>query len=428
MGKEETVYTWSEVQLHTKKDDKWLVMDGQVYNITNWVSKHPGGSKVISHYAGQDATDAIRAFHNDLDKLKKYLKPLHLGAVQDIQNRSIDEDFRQLRSTAEQMGLFKPSFLFYAAVLTHIMVLEVLAYLTLYYFGTGWLPFIVSILLYATMQVQVCFSSHDFGHLSVFHNRTWDHFFHFFTLGFLKGLSPVWWNQMHYQHHAKPNVLDKDPDVRLDKLFVVGEVMPVEVAKSRKHLSVPFQHQHKYFFIVGPPLLFPVYFFITCLNYIYKRRLWLDAVLMVVYFVKFFYFMVPMVGWGWAIFYYEVFKILESIWFTWVAEANHLPMNIEHDADQPWLKLQLAATCDFEKSFFNDWFTGHLNFQIEHHLFPMMPRHNLYKIQPLARSLCKKHDIPFIIKPLMTSFVDLVKSLKHSGELWNAVYHAHHLS
>jgi hypothetical protein len=35
------------------------------------------------------------------------------------------------------------------------MVLEVLAYLTLYYFGTGWLPFIVSILLYATMQVSL---------------------------------------------------------------------------------------------------------------------------------------------------------------------------------------------------------------------------------------------------------------------------------
>jgi cytochrome b involved in lipid metabolism len=59
MGKEETVYTWSEVQLHTKKDDKWLVMDGQVYNITNWVGKHPGGSRVISHYAGQDATVSI---------------------------------------------------------------------------------------------------------------------------------------------------------------------------------------------------------------------------------------------------------------------------------------------------------------------------------------------------------------------------------
>jgi len=52
-------------------------------------------------------------------------------------------------------GLFKPSFLFYAALLTHITVLEVLAYLTLYYFGTGWLPFIVSMLLYATMQVSL---------------------------------------------------------------------------------------------------------------------------------------------------------------------------------------------------------------------------------------------------------------------------------
>jgi len=52
-------------------------------------------------------------------------------------------------------GLFKPSFLFYAALLTHLMVLEVLAYLTLYYFGTGWLPFIVSILLCATMQVSL---------------------------------------------------------------------------------------------------------------------------------------------------------------------------------------------------------------------------------------------------------------------------------
>jgi fatty acid desaturase len=41
-------------------------------------------------------------------------------------------------------------------------------------------------------------------------------------------------------------------------------------------------------------------------------------------------------------------------------------MNIEYDAENPWLKLQIVATCDIEKSFFNDWFTGHLNFQIEH--------------------------------------------------------------
>jgi fatty acid desaturase len=41
-------------------------------------------------------------------------------------------------------------------------------------------------------------------------------------------------------------------------------------------------------------------------------------------------------------------------------------MNIDHDEAKPWLTLQTHATCDIEKSFFNDWFTGHLNFQIEH--------------------------------------------------------------
>ncbi len=41
-------------------------------------------------------------------------------------------------------------------------------------------------------------------------------------------------------------------------------------------------------------------------------------------------------------------------------------MEVDEDKERPWLPLQLAATCNVEKSAFNDWFTGHLNFQIEH--------------------------------------------------------------
>lgn len=47
--------------------------------------------------------DAFTAFHNDIDSVKKYLKPLHIGTVKDAKNRSLDEDFRKLRSTAQQM-------------------------------------------------------------------------------------------------------------------------------------------------------------------------------------------------------------------------------------------------------------------------------------------------------------------------------------
>ncbi|KAH3752174.1 hypothetical protein DPMN_186786 [Dreissena polymorpha] len=48
--------TWSEVQKHVSRDDRWIVVDGEVYDVTHWSRKHPGGSRLIGHYAGQDAT------------------------------------------------------------------------------------------------------------------------------------------------------------------------------------------------------------------------------------------------------------------------------------------------------------------------------------------------------------------------------------
>ena len=38
-----------------------------------------------------------------------------------------------------------------------------------------------------------------------------------------------------------------------------------------------------------------------------------------------------------------------------------------------------------------------------------MPRHNLYKIQPLVQSLCKKHGVPYVVKPLFTAFADIIR-------------------
>jgi fatty acid desaturase len=42
-------------------------------------------------------------------------------------------------------------------------------------------------------------------------------------------------------------------------------------------------------------------------------------------------------------------------------------MDVSHDDEKScWVRMQLKATCNIEESYFNDWFTGHLNFQIEH--------------------------------------------------------------
>ncbi|MEQ2257628.1 Delta(12)-fatty-acid desaturase [Ilyodon furcidens] len=84
--------------------------------------------------------------------------------------------------------------------------------------------------------------------------------------------------------------------------------------------------------------------------------------------------------------------------------------------------FDLQATCNIEQSMFNDWFSGHLNFQIEHHLFPMMPRHNYHLVADRARALCQKHGVPYETKSLWRGMADVVSSLKTSGELWLDAY------
>ena len=50
---------WSEIETHNKRDDNWIVVNGKVYNVTNFLKKHPGGAKVLGSYGGQDATVSV---------------------------------------------------------------------------------------------------------------------------------------------------------------------------------------------------------------------------------------------------------------------------------------------------------------------------------------------------------------------------------
>lgn len=58
----ETFYSWKEVEKHSSKNDCWVVINDYVYNLTNFKRTHPGGTKLIDHFAGQDATVTIEMF------------------------------------------------------------------------------------------------------------------------------------------------------------------------------------------------------------------------------------------------------------------------------------------------------------------------------------------------------------------------------
>ncbi|KAM3854418.1 acyl-CoA (8-3)-desaturase-like isoform 3-T3 [Vipera latastei] len=280
-------FSWDEIKTYSSQaPERWLVIDRKVYDISQFHKRHPGGSRVISHYAGQDATDPFTAFHLDKNLVRTYLKALFIG----------------------ELAADQPSF---------------------------------------------------------------------------------------------------EPNKNLG---------------IKKKKFMPYNHQHKYFFLLGPPALVPFYLQWYVFYFVVQRKQWADLAWMITFYLRFFITYSFLLDLKSLLGLFLLLRVIESHWFVWVTQMNHIPMAIDYDKNMDWLSMQLQATCNVNQSLFNDWFTGHLNFQIEHHLFPTMPRHNYWKVTPLVKSICAKHGIQYQSKPLLTAFADVVCSLKESGQLWLDAY------
>ena len=74
------VYTWEEVAKHNTEKDVWVVVNGQVLDVTNFLKDHPGGKKPILIYAGRDATDEFNMLHK-ADVVEKYAPESIIGKI-----------------------------------------------------------------------------------------------------------------------------------------------------------------------------------------------------------------------------------------------------------------------------------------------------------------------------------------------------------
>lgn len=138
-------------------------------------------------------------------------------------------------------------------------------------------------------------------------------------------------------------------------------------------------------------------------------------------FLHWFLYIAAMVRWlgvGWNMcLYFLVSQGTCGLLLAIVFSLNHNGMPIfrqEEVVDMDFFTKQVLTSRDVEPTMFNTWFTGlwklqcklnglgGLNFQVEHHLFPSLPRHNFHHVQPLVQRLCLLHNVPYH----MTSFVD----------------------
>ncbi|KAK3177588.1 hypothetical protein K4F52_009639 [Lecanicillium sp. MT-2017a] len=71
----------SEIAKHKDKENGiWLLIDDNVYDVTNFVDEHPGGARVIQRFAGKNASKAFWKYHGE-SVLKKYGDKFKIGAV-----------------------------------------------------------------------------------------------------------------------------------------------------------------------------------------------------------------------------------------------------------------------------------------------------------------------------------------------------------
>jgi len=77
----EKTYTMEEVSKHNSKESCWTVIRGEVYDLTNWIDKHPGGADKILKICGKDGTDLFIKQHGGKEKPEKVLESFKIGTL-----------------------------------------------------------------------------------------------------------------------------------------------------------------------------------------------------------------------------------------------------------------------------------------------------------------------------------------------------------
>ncbi|KAF8592453.1 hypothetical protein K439DRAFT_1400272 [Ramaria rubella] len=104
------LYTLEQVAQHNSKESCWIIIENKVYDVTDFLPEHPGGSKIILKYGGKDATDAFNPVHPPGVIDAQLPKGRHLGELDQKDAKQREKSSKpndELRVEREQR--YKPS-------------------------------------------------------------------------------------------------------------------------------------------------------------------------------------------------------------------------------------------------------------------------------------------------------------------------------
>jgi len=282
--------------------------------------------------------------------------------------------------------------------------------------GDSWWQIAVAVLL-AVVFAQLGFLGHDAGHRQIFAKRQSNYVLGVACGNLAIGLSYGWWVAKHNRHHARPNTEGEDPDIMISVVAFSGGRARAAAGLRR----MIFRYQA---YLLVPMLLFEgVALHGSSIRALSRRRSVravrsraAETALLALHFAGYLTAVFLLLSPVKAVVFILVQQGLFGFYLGCSFAPNHKGMPVLTAADKVgFLRQQVLTSRNVRGGWLTDNALGGLNYQIEHHLFPSMPRPNLRKAQPLIAAFCAEHGLPYAESSLLGSYAQALRYLNQIG-------------
>ncbi len=332
-------------------------------------------------------------------------------------------DYAELKRLIKEKGLLNRQPLYYTSQILLILCLLGASITVLALIDNLWLQLLNAGFLAFVFQ-QIVFIGHDSAHREIFGSAKNNNVIALISWNLLLGVSNGWWMGRHNSHHAHTNELDVDPDTELGFLCF-SEAGAVRRTGFQRLL---LQYQAYLMPVLSLyPIMLRYYTFKFLLQSkgsyvgkvpIQRQRRPVEIVLVIVHYVWFLGLPIYFLGIWQALLFILIQQALFGIYYASVTASNHKGMPTLIDGNLGFLRQQVLTSRNVRSHPLIDFWYGGLNFQIEHHLFPSLPRNKLRETQRVVRRFCEEWEIGYHQTGLVQSYREILASV-HSAS-WAA--------
>jgi len=320
--------------------------------------------------------------------------------------------YAELSRQVRQAGLLDRRPAYYAAKITAHTILFAAGWTAFLFLRDSWWQLATAVFL-AFVFAQAGFLGHDAGHHQIFRTRRANDVVGLLHGNLLIGLSYGWWIGKHNRHHSNPNHLDLDPDISIGAIAFTADQ-----ARAKRGLTRAIARYQAFLFF--PILLLEgAHLHAASVKAVLRggvRHRRLEALLLLVHMAAYLGAVLLVLPPLKAAAFVLVQQGLFGLYLGCAFAPNHKGMPVLDERDElDFLRRQVLTSRNVRGGRLVDFALGGLNYQIEHHLFPSMPRPSLRRSQGLIRSFCEERGLAYSESSIIGSYSEALHHLHEVG-------------